>query len=241
MHPRPAPHLRVSFHDERRKHPGAEGDSWAHVAEHDDAIRSFVAGVPTGRSSAQPIVDVRRGVDSLSWGVSEARLVARGACCSPHYVSVTRNGLPFGEKGRITASSLLFRVGFLDIVVNIQDCSADDRVILIVEDEATLAFLIQLVMEEVGISALMFGAAEDALEVLRQGKHNVQLILTDVNLAGEMNGVGFSVLLACEFPTLPVILMSAVPQPDAPVDRLFLQKPIAMDALISAVKSNMAG
>lgn len=173
--------------------------------------------------------------------MSDARLVARGVCRSPHYVSVTRNGLPFGGKGRITASSLLFRVGFLDIVVKIQDCSADDRVIFIVEDEATLAFLIQLVMEEVGISALMFGAAEDALEILRQGKHNVQLILTDVNLAGEMNGVGFSVLLACEFPTLPVILMSAVPQPDAPVDRLFLQKPIAMDALISAVKSNMAG
>ncbi|WP_171039429.1 response regulator [Pseudomonas nitroreducens] len=125
--------------------------------------------------------------------------------------------------------------------MNIQDCSADERIILIVEDEATLAFLIQLVMDEVGISALIFGSAEDALAILRQEEYNVQLVLADVNLAGEMSGIGLSVLLACEFPNLPVILMSAAPQIDVPSDRLFLRKPIGIDQLISAVKSNMVG
>ncbi|OWP51498.1 hypothetical protein CEG18_04300 [Pseudomonas nitroreducens] len=173
--------------------------------------------------------------------MNESRFAPRYACRSRHYVSVTRNCLPFGGKGRITASSRLFRVGFLDIVVNIQDCSADDRVVLIVEDEATLAFLIQSVMEEVGISALIFGSAEDALAILRQEEYKFQLVLADVNLAGEMSGIGLSVILACEFPDLPVILMSAAPQIDVPAERLFLRKPIGIDQLINAVKSNMLG
>ncbi|WP_440467036.1 response regulator [Pseudomonas sp. YH-1] len=124
--------------------------------------------------------------------------------------------------------------------MNIEDRSADDLVVLIVEDDSVLAFLLQIVMDENGISAEVYGTAEDALETVRKYDHLVRLVLTDVDLPGEMNGVALSEVLDVERPEIPVILMSGRPLMEQNSYRMFLQKPIGMEKLIDAIKSSMS-
>ncbi|MDH1011636.1 response regulator [Pseudomonas nicosulfuronedens] len=124
--------------------------------------------------------------------------------------------------------------------MNIEDRSADDLVVLIVEDDSVLAFLLQIVMDENGISAEVYGTAEDALETVRKYDHLVRLVLTDVDLPGEMNGVALSEVLDVECPEIPVILMSGRPLMEQNSYRMFLQKPIGMEKLIDAIKSSIS-
>jgi DNA-binding response OmpR family regulator len=114
----------------------------------------------------------------------------------------------------------------------------DKKVILIVEDDATIALLMQQVLnEQPGYRALSARTGHAALDVLEAA--HVDLLVLDVNLP-DLDGFTLHDRLRGrpETAALPCLFMSACDYREALARRsagAFLPKPFALDTLLSLV------
>jgi CheY-like chemotaxis protein len=110
---------------------------------------------------------------------------------------------------------------------------AAPTVILVVEDTEELRSCVAEYFRIVGFDVVATENAGDALAALDSGIH-VDLVFTDINMPGAMDGVGLARWLAVNRPHLPVILTSGEARPElgrsAPHYR-FVRKPYSLDAL----------
>jgi CheY-like chemotaxis protein len=79
--------------------------------------------------------------------------------------------------------------------------------VLLVEDEGLIAEMISIALEDRGYGVSVSGTAEDALERLAAGEA-FDLLFTDINLPGEMDGAALAVRARELRPDLPVIFAS---------------------------------
>jgi len=78
-------------------------------------------------------------------------------------------------------------------------------------------------------------AAEAAELVLVATGTELQALVTDVNLAGDMSGVELAQYAKRKFPQLNVVMVSGRGPPYIPQDTRFLMKPYLPDELLDAV------
>jgi DNA-binding NarL/FixJ family response regulator len=80
---------------------------------------------------------------------------------------------------------------------------------LLIEDNLRLQAALKTGLEATGEVEVLaaFATGEDALEYCLAG-HQIDVLLMDVALAGEMNGIGAAVAIRREFPRLPVVFYS---------------------------------
>ncbi len=78
--------------------------------------------------------------------------------------------------------------------------------IYVVDDEQVIARTLCIILEMFGYEASMFFSAESALEAVQQAAPD--LILSDIVMMGEMNGVELAELLAKTHPFINVMLIS---------------------------------
>jgi DNA-binding NarL/FixJ family response regulator len=80
---------------------------------------------------------------------------------------------------------------------------------LLIEDNLRLQAALKTGLEATGDVEVLaaFATGEDALEYCLAG-HQIDVLLMDVALAGEMNGIGAAVAIRREFPRLPVVFYS---------------------------------
>jgi DNA-binding NtrC family response regulator len=106
-------------------------------------------------------------------------------------------------------------------------------VILVVEDTEELRSSVAEYFRVVGFDVVATENAGDALAAIDSGIH-VDLVFTDINMPGAIDGMGLARWLSMNRPLLPIILTSGEPRPDleryAPQYR-FVRKPYALDAL----------
>ncbi len=117
------------------------------------------------------------------------------------------------------------------------------RVILVVEDEILVRMLACDILEDGGYDALEAVDAREAL-VLLDARPDIALMFTDVDMPGEINGLGLARLVAMRWPDLPIIATSgaAVVKPvDLPSSGRFLQKPYRSSTLLEMVQALLAG
>ena len=100
--------------------------------------------------------------------------------------------------------------------------------VLLVEDEALISDLIAEVLSEGGFSVHAVAAGEDALLYLESGA-DVDVLFTDINLLGPMDGATLAREARAQRPELPVVYCSGRYSPSAlapPVPRsVFVKKP----------------
>jgi DNA-binding NtrC family response regulator len=112
-------------------------------------------------------------------------------------------------------------------------CRAAPAVILVVEDTEDLRSSVAEYFRIVGFDVVTTENAGDALAAIDSGIH-VDLVFTDINMPGAMDGVGLAHWLSVHRPLLPIILTSGEPRPElersAPRYR-FVRKPYSLDAL----------
>ncbi|QHI95995.1 response regulator [Aristophania vespae] len=77
---------------------------------------------------------------------------------------------------------------------------------LLIEDEEMVAILIESVLKKEGYCVFKFSSAEDSLE--QAEKLEPALLISDLNLAGALNGKVLAQKLRAKFPQLAVILTS---------------------------------
>ncbi|MFC1460156.1 response regulator [Microvirga arabica] len=112
-------------------------------------------------------------------------------------------------------------------------------VILIAEDEALIRmFTSDILTEEGGYRVIEAIDAEEALTLL-EARHDVRLVVTDVDMPGPLNGFALARIVDMRFPGIKVIVTSGHTKPgvgDLPSGIPFLPKPYTSSALIGMVR-----
>jgi CheY-like chemotaxis protein len=113
---------------------------------------------------------------------------------------------------------------------------------LIVEDDPMQREMICLLLEESDVDVIECESAEAAELVLENAGDNVALMLTDVQLAGNMNGVELAHIARKHNPAIGVIVMSGRPLPQQlPDGAQFWAKPwVPLDVIREAERVTYA-
>ena len=101
-------------------------------------------------------------------------------------------------------------------------------IVLLVEDEILISRLIAEILSESGFAVHAVEDGEEALRYLKSGA-KVDVLFTDINLAGRMDGSMLAREVRAQRPELPIVYCSGRYSPSAlapPVSRsIFVRKP----------------
>ena len=109
--------------------------------------------------------------------------------------------------------------------------------VLVVEDDAMIRIVAADALADRGIMAWEAGDANEALHVLEQHPH-IGLLFTDVNMPGDMNGLGLAHEVSVIRPDVKLIVTSGastVADSDLPDHGIFLPKPYPAQRLADMV------
>jgi DNA-binding response OmpR family regulator len=114
--------------------------------------------------------------------------------------------------------------------------------VLLVEDDATLARVLELVLTSAGYSVTRCADGAEALQTFRASPNAVDVVVSDVTMP-ELSGDQLARALREIRPSLPIILMSgSISELTVQRARVIgvaavLQKPVGIDELVAAVGS----
>ena len=111
----------------------------------------------------------------------------------------------------------------------------DAQTILVVEDEILIRFILADCLRDIGFQVLEAGDGDEGLQILNSGQV-IDLIVTDVRMPGEVDGMELTRRSKSLAPGRPVIVCSAhLYESEAfPADE-FLAKPYSIAALAEAI------
>ena len=108
--------------------------------------------------------------------------------------------------------------------------------ILVVEDEPLVRAYVADVLRDQGYDAVEAENADAALELLKSDEFN--LIVTDIEMPGTLNGIELAWASEARNPHLPVVVMSGRMLPrrsDLPTGARFVAKPFAPETLLLVI------
>jgi CheY-like chemotaxis protein len=109
------------------------------------------------------------------------------------------------------------------------------RVVLVVEDEPIVRHAIAQELRNAGWEVLESSTAEIAIAYLRAGRH-IDLVLTDIQLAGPLNGWDVAEQFRAVHENFPIIYASgnSVDRSRSVTGSLFFDKPYRLDDVVQA-------
>jgi CheY-like chemotaxis protein len=114
--------------------------------------------------------------------------------------------------------------------------------VLFVEDEAMIRLLGTEILEDAGYSVIEAANADEAVVLLT--KHSdVQLLFSDIDMPGTMDGVALARLVHGRWPDIKLLLTSGkhqVAEENIPDHGKFLPKPWTIDELLGKVTTALA-
>lgn len=119
--------------------------------------------------------------------------------------------------------------------------SARGETILAVEDDAALRKLFRRILERGGYTVLQAANGKEALRVIEQQDGRIDLVISDVMMP-VMSGTEMAQRLSERYPLMKILFTSGYAQEDIVRHDVqspgtsFLQKPIAPDVLLRAVR-----
>jgi CheY-like chemotaxis protein len=114
------------------------------------------------------------------------------------------------------------------------------RVVVAEDDELLRAVLADLLCED-GFEILEPDHAEEALRILCCEAKGVQVLFTDINMPGPMNGLELASRARQRWPWLRVMIASGVPPAALPSGDQFLLKPYGLNDLRDRMQELIAG
>lgn len=110
--------------------------------------------------------------------------------------------------------------------------------ILVVEDDTPLRFMICEVLRDGNLEVIEAENADAALSYLKEKDH-IDLVFTDVNMPGSMDGLALAHAVNENFPQVKVIVTSGRPPP-ATVERVpFIPKPYGVYDVLEKIKASL--
>lgn len=123
--------------------------------------------------------------------------------------------------------------------------AAGKAAILVVEDEALVRMVIADHLRDTGYEVAETRSADEAVALMEKGLR-VDVVFSDVNLPGTLNGIGLVRWLRNHRPETPVLLTSgAITPQDVPADLRgtceLLLKPYDIDEVVRRIEPLVAG
>ena len=122
---------------------------------------------------------------------------------------------------------------------------ADVTFILVVEDEPLIHPIVELALKDAGYAARLAFNGEDAISVLKAQAGRVQVLVTDVELRGSVDGWEVARRGRELNDHLPVVYMTGASAHDWPSrgtpNSLLIAKPFAMAELVTTISMLLAG
>lgn len=111
--------------------------------------------------------------------------------------------------------------------------------ILILEDDEIIRALMIDVLEEFGARVTSFPSADEGMTFLERASDPVDLIVSDIQMPGLLNGYDLSKVVAHRWPSLPVVLTSGNTAMASQLGSTvrFLPKPWSAEGLLDCVQS----
>jgi two-component system, response regulator PdtaR len=112
-------------------------------------------------------------------------------------------------------------------------------VALIVEDEVIVRVHIADIVEGAGFSAVEAFNADDAIALLTS-RSDIQVVITDVNMPGPMDGLKLAHAVRDRWPPVEIIVVSGKSRPnddDLPARGMFFSKPVDEGRLKQALRN----
>lgn len=116
-----------------------------------------------------------------------------------------------------------------------------NAVVLIVEDEPLIRFTTLDALEEVGHVVLEAANADEAM-VLFRNRPDIDIVFTDVDMAGSMDGLQLARRIRAIRPRVGIIITSGVVNLDPmllPANTVFLPKPYLHERLLTSIHELM--
>ena len=109
--------------------------------------------------------------------------------------------------------------------------------VLVVEDEPTIRSLAVDILSDAGFKTVEANDAAQALDVLKNPEHDIDVLFTDVRMPGSMNGLQLARVAQTKRPKLRVIVTSGYYESgELPKDANFIGKPWSASDLISKIR-----
>ncbi len=121
--------------------------------------------------------------------------------------------------------------------------SPEQRVVLVVDDDAAVALVLERMLHRDGYAVRVVGSAEQALTAVRS--QHVDVVLSDIRMPG-MDGMSLLRRLKEELPDVPVVLMTAHGSVPLAVEAMkagacdFLLKPFERDEVLRVLEKAIA-
>jgi two-component system, response regulator PdtaR len=106
--------------------------------------------------------------------------------------------------------------------------------VLLVEDDVLLRFLLAEKLRDAGLGVIEAANADEAFSYI-QTAAQIDLLFTDVQMPGSMDGVGLARRIGTGYPSIRIILTSGNTVLPADNAGLFLPKPYDVDHAVSVV------
>lgn len=122
------------------------------------------------------------------------------------------------------------------------DHSTVPAVVLVVEDEMLLRMRAVDMVEDAGYTPVEAVDADQAIAIL-ESRSDIALLFTDIQMPGQMDGLGLAHTVHERWPQIKIILVSGqlkLAKTDLPADSLFFGKPLATAEMIAEMR-NMIG
>jgi DNA-binding response OmpR family regulator len=103
--------------------------------------------------------------------------------------------------------------------------------VVVAEDDELLRAVLADILSEDGFEVLEAGHAEEALRILCSEAKGVQVLFTDINMPGPMNGLELASRARQRWPWLRVMIGSGDRPPSLPSGGQFLLKPYGLNEL----------
>ena len=116
-----------------------------------------------------------------------------------------------------------------------------DAIVLVVEDETLIGLDIADCLAEAGFDTLEAANADQAIRTL-ENRPDIRLVLTDVNMPGNMNGLELAALVRLRWPPVKIIVISGrfvLNERDLPEGARFISKPYDRPRIARMVKEMM--
>ena len=94
------------------------------------------------------------------------------------------------------------------------DSIGRQKLVAIVEDEPIVRDVAAMELEDCGFDVVDFRCADEALPYLRQNGGNISVLITDVQMPGDMNGLDLVTLISRLWPELRMLVTSGGPLVD---------------------------
>jgi CheY-like chemotaxis protein len=114
------------------------------------------------------------------------------------------------------------------------------RAILVVEDEVLIRMMIADELRQAGLHVVEASNADEALRYLTSGRR-VDLVFTDVQMPGNLDGAALARLIAVEHPHIKLLMTSAHGRPPEPgFASRFIPKPYVEDDVVRRINDALA-